>query len=578
MRQRRHHSGWRGVLERLQEAVATALEYALLPFRTVYEWTSDAGYHALHAINQLFKFRWIGGLGRLLYAPFYELGRFSRWFIGWMADWWPNVRFHHLLQGLPALIMGVAMMVALLKPGSFAKNESDEEGENNPGGIARMLVPLLSSGGSKDALKYEEAAIRAFEAKKFDEAEIYYRALVQVVPDSDKYRFGLARTFEAQSRVDMASAIMAKLAPRDAKGYAPAHFWQALNLIRIPDMAAREAAEAHLLRAKETASGPATEVHSLLGQIYLSTARLDMAEKEFRAAADSKPELWIALARVHVLQDKRGEAKRDAEKAREHFDRALAKDLDNTEARLFLAESLLFLERFDDAADALQTGRKVSTEPRYSSALGRVYFTWEQALNRLGHSQPGDQQRLLVASFQFDPGNRLLLRRLIQGLKGNADEAAMVRGVLKALPEEPRTSALVELLRAIETDMRGQSSAAAASLKKAGETNPKLPAILSEVAKSFVELQPINNRQALELITLGLRVWPKDADLNACRGWIHVRDGKWLAASGDLQTAAASRPEDPWINRLLGEVNRRLGMGDRNIPRIPPAKDPNKKL
>lgn len=582
MRQRRYRSWWRTIVLWVEDTAHAALFHALRPWRMAQHWWWETWHRGVRAGRRASAFRWLSALPRLLLWPVNEIGRRTRWVANLFATWWASASFRHLLQGLPALIVMVLVGIGLVGRTSAARTEAPKSGEI---GFISWIVPLLSVGASKNTEEYDQAAIYAFERKNFDAADVYFRALLQVDPTNEKYRFGLARTAEARGNFEQALALMQELAPRDAKGYAPAHYWQAVRLLNSQDPKSLEAAEAHLLRCLQSATATALDAHALLGQIYMMTARQKQAEEHLKIAAPEKPDLWILLARVHVLLDKRSEARRDAERAKEYFSRIESKDLDNVQARLFCAEAHLFLEEFKDAALVLERGLKVSVTdpnvaPRYRAALGRVFFMWSEALRRHPQSQPMEQHALLKVSFQYDPTSQLLLRRLVLGLNNEGADAKLVRGVLEELYAIGQSMAVVEFLRAVDADNRGQMSAADKCVQSGLRADASLPVVVANLARTLVEFPPANPKLALDLVNLGLRSAPSNADLLHCRGYLRVRSGQWLEARMDLEKAEAQKPQDATIPRLLAEVYMQLGLREKaqqymrrsqEVPRAPQA-------
>ncbi|HWB01178.1 MAG TPA: tetratricopeptide repeat protein [Pirellulales bacterium] len=529
-------SWWRRIEDSLAGLVSMIVQTLMMPIiylRQLQRWVFSfaTGFRRRSA-----RTNWLLVIVALIFRPLVETGRLLRWVLDLIIGWWPQAQWRFLFQGTPAIL--------------FA-------------GLA--TIPIVGQSSTKDTQQYYEAARDAFERKQYSAAEVYYRALVQLQPKNEVFRYNMAKTLEAENKFEEAMAIMSGLAPRDAQGFAPAHLWQAVRLLRDPSggSANVELAEAHLLRAVRGRGQVATDAHAFLGQLYLASGRLKQAEEHFSAAASGRPELWIALARVHVLQGQRDQGRRDAEKALEYYSNLEEADLDNHEARLFAAEALTFLERFSDAAMVLDKGAKISADPRYPVALGRVYLTWAESLRRLPQAKMADHQALLIRSFEYDPTSKLLLRRLINGLKADGAEAEIVRGVVRAALGRNRNLDVVNVLLAIDAADRGELDSAQTYLNRARQVNPRVPRLMSEMAHSYVDFPPASVPQAMALADLGLKIWPDDPDLRYCRGDLYARNGQWFDALMDLEAAVKSKPDDRNAHRLIGEVYQQLGMPEK---------------
>ncbi len=527
---------WRRIEDGMAWSVSWLIQTASLPFVMLGRFYSSVLAFRMPFRRRSGRFNWFGFLLALSVRPFIEVGRLFRWVFESFVSWLPHAQWRYFFQGLPAVMLAGA-----------------------------VIVPLLGESSTKDPQRYFDAAREAFEHKNYETAEIFYRALVQLQPDNDIFRYNMARTVEASGRRDEASALMNSLAPRDAQGFPLAHLWQALQLLRDPAGGRQsvEFAEAHLLRAVRGRGKVSTDAHALLGQMYLASGRWKQAEEHFAAAAVGRPEMWIALARVHVLQGQLDQGRRDAEKALEYYSRLEESDLDNHEARLFAAEALTFLERFGDAAAVLDKGFKVSTDLRYPVALGRVYLTWEESLRRSPKATVEDHQTLLIRAFEYDPTSKLLMRRMINGLRADGAETEIVRGVVRNALGRGKSLSIVNVLLAIDASDRGEMDSASIYLSRARDVDPRVPQRISEIAHSYVDFPPPSVPQAMAMVDLGLKVWPNDAELRYCRGDLLARNGQWLDALMDLEIAAKSKPDDRNVHRLIAEVYQRLGMPDK---------------
>lgn len=96
----------------------------------------------------------------------------------------------------------------------------------------------------------------------------------------------------------------------------------------------------------------------------------------------------------------------------------------------------------------------------------------------------------------------------------------------------------------------------------------RIPSRISEMAHSYVDFPPPSPKQAMELVELGLKVWPNDPDLRFCRGDLLARNGQWLESMMDLEAAVKGRPDDRNLRRLLAEVYKRMGMSDKAADQI----------
>jgi tetratricopeptide (TPR) repeat protein len=600
---RRHGQRW---LRQVSELISGLGRMISLPFRALFQATALGWRRLMRARRSLGRVSWFRLAVTYLRLPFWEAFRLIRGIGSLVLYWWPHASFTHLFQGLPALIVALAVLIPLLGPNSSAAfrvaRSTGDDGRSawNPVRLISNIAPALDSLldlsiPNKDVAKYESAAVAARENEDFEAADIYYRALIQLDPENPYFRFGLAistdglanhennlasaerslaledhdaahevkaRSYDANAMAQRqkARAIMESLAPRDKQGFGPAHFWMGLFLVNNAQFGddSDELAKAHFLRSLQAKSN-VVESNMLVGGIYYRRQQYKEAEQHYSAAVGERPEVWLSLAHIHALQGNKDQAVRDAEKAIEYYQRQVDKDLDNTRARQLTAEALMFLERFDEAARTLEKGVTLTTDPRYRNQLGRVYFWWAENVRRRPEGKASDQQFLLTTSFAYDPGNVMLLRRLISGTKGDEAEATMMRGILRALLARGQALSIVDLLLAVDAEARGQSSAANRYLVKGREIEPRLPTQVAELARSFVVFPPFHEKDAMDLLAVGLRVWPRDSDLLSCRGYLRARNGQYMEALVDLESALTQKPNDRQLHFTLSQVYRNLG-------------------
>ncbi|MBS0210752.1 MAG: tetratricopeptide repeat protein [Planctomycetes bacterium] len=527
---------WKQIEDVLSRIVTFVIETFLIPIRLVYQWWGALTRLPFRLQRRVRSVYWTRLLWSTLLWPIY----FTIWSLNWVveavATWWPRVQWMCLLQGLPAVI--VAVLVA---------------------------VPLF--GKSRDALTYDIEARGAVASHDYDRAEMLFRALLKMDPEDDDYRFNLARVCWARGEREAAMRMIRSLAPRNMKGFPPAHYWLAEYLYLTNPHNQQDMAEvdAHLKRAISGSGEYVKRAHALLGQRYLDSGRLADAEKEFKEAAKDEPRLWIRLAEIHARQGMMTQAKRDAEQALSHFGDIEKKDPENDEARMYAAQALTFLGQFAEAAAMLEGGLVMKQDRRYTQALGQVYLSWADATRAQSRSNRQREKELLLQSFKYDPFNPLLLRYLINGLTADGPDGEMVRGLIRDASSANLSPSVISLLLAVEADARGYNESARTYLEKAKLQDERSSRLMSELAIHYVNQPPASDAQANALVELGLRAWPRDPFLSHARAVLRARRREWLDALMDMNVAAKSsvKTNDVSFQRLFAHIYQELNMVDK---------------
>lgn len=539
---------WRRIEDALAATVSFVVETFLIPMRLATQWWGALLRMPFRVRRRVTSIRWTRMLWSTLLWPIYFLIWSLNWTIEAIVSWWPRVQWMCLLQGLPALVIGVL-----------------------------VTIPLFGHMTARDSLKYDFEARDAVANQEYDRAEMLFRALLQMDPEDEDYRFNLARVCWARGEREAAMRMMESLAPRTSRGFPAAHYWLAeyLYLTNPNSPQVMATVESHLKRAISGSGEFVKRAHALLGQHYLNAGNLREAEREFKEAAKDEPRLWIRLAEIHARQGMMTQAMRDAEQSLIYFSEKERKDPENDEARMFCAQALTFLRRFDEAAAMLEAGYNMKQDRRYSQALGQVYLSWADSMRGQSRTDRQREKELLLRSFNFDPFNPLLLRNLINGLTADGPDGELVRSLIRdataSIPDEPEKNrgdgrrSVLSLLLAIEANARGYAESARTYLERARLQDERVSRLMSELAIHYVNQPPTSDRQANALVELGLRAWPRDPFLSHARAVLRVRRREFIDALMDMNVAVKSpaKANDVNFHRLFSHIYQELGMVDK---------------
>lgn len=503
-------------------------QFITWPVVMLLHWIGDIWWQLSIGFEKTGWSRWWRVLIWYALLPLVELGRFSRWAAAQMLNWPRMTHLRYFLEGAPALICALVLLVAF----AWQTERSVDQ--------------------------YASAASEAFEAENFEAAEVYYKALVHMDGRDERFRFLLALTAEQMGEIERARALMAALAPRHSSGYWEAHYWQAAQMLGGPIGPEQiRAAEIHLLRTLEKRPNH-YEAHAQLGKLFLVTGRIAQAEQHFLKSADVIPESHLALARIHVLQNKREMAQLDANNALRVFQRREAADLDDIDSRLMCAEAMLFLEQFQDAAAMINKGLAIDPNPRYGQALSRVYFIWAETLRQRG-GRAVDQYNLLQRAYAANPKNELLLRRLTSALlDDNGGEADNARTAVKVLAAQHPQHALLQFLLGLDAKRSSRSSTAQRFFEEAHRLDPNAPQLVEALARRFVDAK--EHGEALAVVDAGLQAWPGNPHLKHGRGYVLMRSGRWMEALVDLEQAEKQLRGDRRLHWTLYQVYQQTGI------------------
>ena len=193
---------------------------------------------------------------------------------GLRSLWLGSERFRCFVRGLPAVLAGIAVVLAACEARLTTETE------------------LLAH--------YSSEADRLVRAGNHEAALLCAERMALIRPSKPDYVYQQMLRLEAMGQPERALTLARKIAPDDRPGYAPAHFWIAHHLLqqdrRTPEVL--RVAESHLRLYLRTFPESETEAHALLGLLYSATGRPVEAEVHLQQAVVRQPSLLLPLARA----------------------------------------------------------------------------------------------------------------------------------------------------------------------------------------------------------------------------------------------------------------------------------------
>lgn len=454
---------------------------------------------------------------------------------GRLRRWWRGRDRRALARGLPALLAAA--------------------------GVAAAAGAVLNTPPRELQARYLTAGKAAFQAKDYPRALTCYERAAGPGGDPDAtYRLALAA--DAAGDPGRAGGLMRGLAPADAPGYAPAHYWVARRLLAA-SANPRAVAEAkdHLVKALDGDLGPdRPAAHGLLGKLYLADARTrDEAGFHLQKAVAAVPLARLDLARFHLLKGNPDAARQEAAVAARYFrDRAKAEP-GNAPAHLAWADALTFADDFPAAAGVLEERVAATAEPVYRAALGKLYAGWHDARARAA-APPTELLTLLDKGLAHDPTSPDLLNRLLGHLRVGGPGADAARAGLHELLARGGTNlAPVHVALAVDARARADAAAERVHLEQAFRLDPRAGTVANNLAWVLLHQADPDPARALALADVAVGREPDNPNYRDTRGRAYLALGRLPDALADLGAAHARAPDTPGLREALAEVYEKLG-------------------
>jgi tetratricopeptide (TPR) repeat protein len=442
----------------------------------------------------------------------------------------------YLLQGLPALFAGIAVIIGVGKYLALPAHEVEA--------------------------RYQDRAAAAFKAREFPVALVCYERLAALGKDRPENLYEMAVALEAQGQLDRAFDIMNQLAPPDRTGYGRAHQWQAVRYWKnLGDPQQRKLAEAHLKRALEAGVPDPDGAHGLLGELYAQAGLPDLAELHLERAVKSRLHVRLRFAQVLAAQGKKARAADEAKLAANYFKTRAQADVNDKLARAGWAECVTFLEDFPQALAILVEGYHLSNDADYKLGMARVYTAWHFFVVAKDADDVATQWSLLERGLQLDGTNVQLLDRLLSLLGRGGEHADKARTVMHNVLAKGQATATAHFLLGMDAWQRDDQIQAQVHLERAYELSPNMPVVANNLAWLLANASKGGDPpRALKLIDLVLDKFPQEPGYRDTRAHVYIKMARWRDALTDLEWVLQRDPAFPTIHNSLATVYAELRM------------------
>ena len=238
-------------------------------------------------------------------------------------------------------------------------------------------------------------------------AEVLFRR-VQLLEPSERSQFVIAVTMAQRGAVGQARKMLAKIAPDNRPGFAPAHAWIASTMLEQPiDPAAEPILFHHVQEAVKWDRVP-ERVLLVAGQLMLQRKEVNSGVALFKRAAEVNPKNYVLLLQLADAIGNKLLREEVSKRAEEIYRGALAANSYELEPRLMLIQFLAITGRLDEAEEIVQEGLKQSPAPQLTRAHSEIYrLRFLKTLKIEGSTISSDIQ-LLDTAMRIDPTNPMV--------------------------------------------------------------------------------------------------------------------------------------------------------------------------
>jgi tetratricopeptide (TPR) repeat protein len=297
--------------------------------------------------------------------------------IQFVSEYWESRNPAHLLRGVPCILMGLVVLACLW---------------------------ISSEVESRATQRYRTQANHFVRNGDFESATLLFRRIVNRNPSDEDAWFHLAQSISGSGNKAHAEQMMRDIAPRDQRGYRPAHIWLArtrLDSTRgvIPE-SDFDLILADLLRVQDIPTFK-QETAPLLAKLYLQQGRLLEAQPFLGSMAKQGAGQRLAVAKSFQQLGRQEDARREAEIAAKEIAALLKQNPDDDTHRLALAECAVLVQRPEEGEQTLRDGIALDPMGPCRIALAQFYLKWSGQISS-DDAKQREQRRMQLLNRAFD--------------------------------------------------------------------------------------------------------------------------------------------------------------------------------
>ncbi|MFT3883197.1 MAG: tetratricopeptide repeat protein [Gemmatales bacterium] len=546
-RQRPRYKGWSAPLLRLRDSVVDF-------------WDNLTQFFA-----RVFNFRWLTGtisnwLQYLWWAVRYPFIILS-WLLGqaWsvMVAWWQIRNFRYLIQGLPALI-GIIFIIVVT---AYTYLRADD-------GLQEM---------------YTRQAFDARMRADRNKARLCYERLMQLQYVGDPRRletqFALGLLSNDLGQKHRAQSLLQELAnPDNDEGLPDAHLVRAKSIFDNGRKSKEDMLliERHLRRAlKKQPDNQA--VNGYLGNILAIQGRNDEAIPFLMKSRNDDIDARVTLARIYKMQGNTQQANLFLEPLIAYLRNHAGGEIDDVRYRSYLANAHIQMDEYEEAIKVLETGYKLKPSDFFKAYLSNSYMRWFIHLLRLPATPERERMKLdcLVHALEWDSTNVQAMNLFVKYMNNTGNDSEQRREAHKLLLALRGNNAYLHLWLGDTLLAEGKTEEAAKEWDIAFKLNPDSSIIANNFAWMLTQGHThayLNSVVAPDLLKAERiitqvinRTLPEDRNkpyFYGTRGTVYMKMGRFEEARADL-VAASQRPDavNHYVLQMqLAEVYTKLNM------------------
>lgn len=246
------------------------------------------------------------------------------------------------------------------------------------------------------------------------------------------------------------------------------------------------------------------------------------------------------------------------------------------EFRMAHAQSLIFLNRYDEAVNSLFAGLNLSKDERLRPALGETLVLYAAAVRKEGNSLQSIQKQMAILqrAMQFAPASPVVIKAISDTVLASAQDQSPEIKALRESLVSGASPAIAHFVRGTVALMEDDLKTASVELELAAKELPQSAAVLNNLAVATATQGKETNDEvafdkALGFVDRAIDLAEKDTRLAASeqllyfyetRGQIFLLQKRYTDAVAELEKALPVAGLREQVHRALADAYTGLGL------------------
>lgn len=385
-----------------------------------------------------------------------------------------------------------------------------------------------------------------------------------------------AKSLGKTGKTQQAQKIMRGIAPKNGRGYPPAHAWLAADRLQRYGVQSPSELDTLLNDLSQARSWKGVDLWlmSVYADLLVKKGESIQAIEVLQSVQDREPTLIVSIAALAKQQQRNDLLQKISEDIQADQQEKIDKG-NGTEQDFIVAASVALLnEQFDQAMLLARQGvQQFPQGAKIRRVLSNVYIgKFEQSLKSPSNDRDLKLELLDIA-MKADPTNPAVMEKVGELAARQSLTSQQVASKFRELLASGRATAVSHLLLAIGQLRENNLQEAAVHLELALTLAPNNPIVLNNLALCLARLDQKNLPRAKEFIERALKVAGPDAERLDTYGEILAASGESLAAIRAFESALALDPTRDGTRQKLASEYEKLEMTDMAEAVLQPVRE-----